>query len=58
MRIARFGTTLLAFSLTSAASFASSGWSNSYASAEPVERVTWVHATTRHDQNRPSMRWQ
>jgi soluble lytic murein transglycosylase-like protein len=40
------------------ASFEDSRWSNSYASAAPVERVTWVHATTRHYQNRRSIRWQ
>jgi len=38
--------------------FENSAWSNSYASAGPVERVAWVHAPTRHGQHRRSMRWQ
>jgi hypothetical protein len=41
-----------------ATSFESSGWSNSYASAAPVERVAWVHPPTRHYQHRRSARLQ
>jgi soluble lytic murein transglycosylase-like protein len=40
------------------ASADTSGWSNSYASAGPIERVAWVHAPTRHIQHRRLMRSQ
>jgi soluble lytic murein transglycosylase-like protein len=34
------------------------GWSNSYASAGPIERVAWVHAPTWHYRRRHVMRSQ